>query len=103
MTDPLPPVLRRGFRTGLGLAAVVFLSACGVQLPVSQAELAQAATDVPAASPAAAAPRATAAAAPTPHAVTVQNPLLSATQVPPNGAPLPTRIATFANHVPPPH
>jgi len=100
MTDPLPPVLRRGFRTGLGLAAVVFLSACGVQLPVSQAELAQAASDVPAASTAAAVPRATAAAAPTPKAVTVQNPILFVTQVPLNGDPFASRISTFANHFP---
>src|SRR5690606_29804241 len=58
------------------------------------------ASDVPAASTAAAVPRATAAAAPTPKAVTVQNPILFVTQVPLNGDPFASRISTFANHFP---
>ena len=100
MTVPHRPFHRNGFRLGFGLAAALVLSACGLQLPVSQAELEQAASESGATSTAAAAPRAMAAAAPAPKAVTVQNPILFVTQVPLNGDPFASRISTFANHEP---
>ena len=99
MTVPHSPSHRNGFRAGFGVAAALVLSACGLQLPVSQAELEQAAGDAAVQATAAAAPRATAA-APAPKAVTVQNPILFVTQVPLNGDPFASRISTFANHFP---
>ena len=100
MTVPHSPSHRSGFRLGLGLAAALVLSACGLQLPVSQAALEQAANDAAVPATAAAAARTTAAAAPAPKAVTVQNPILFVTQVPLAGDPFASRISTFANHFP---
>ncbi|WP_027072159.1 hypothetical protein [Luteimonas sp. J29] len=89
---------RNGFRSGLAFIAALLLSACGAQLPASQAELEKAAGEASDAIPAAQAPRATAAA--TTKAVTVQNPILFVTQVPLAGDPFSSRISTFANHLP---
>ncbi len=92
------PNLRKGFRIGLGIAAALVLSACGAQLPVSQAAIDEAVEAAPASAAApAAAPRAAAAAT---KAVTVQNPILFVTQVPTDGDPFASRVSTFANHFP---